>query len=240
MPDQIGDLRDQHHLESTNAVQGVLCTYGGSFTVASGKPAAIVEYLHETAGGQNYYRIRITFDPSFVDNTYGDNASGWGKRGHTWKDLLGSDHAELELFDNSHTMVAQFKIDYIGEDTSQACGYSSLGVSGGDGKMLIGDAKWVLGSSSSLARNLGGCGYCESPACGGDCRVNSPGTDDQWTSNLSTPYWDYRVRYEVWIDARGLRHLRVRRRQRLVRARLALKADHGHHHRDPRSLSAAA
>lgn len=200
-PTKSGTCATSSTSNPTSVVQGVLCTFGGTFTVASGKPAAIVEYLHETAGGQDYYRFRITFDPSFVDNTYGANAIGWGDKGHTWKDLLGSDHAELELFDNSHTMVAQLKIDYIGIDTSQTCGYESLGVSGGDGKMLIGDSKWVLGSTSSLARNLEGCGYCENSACGGDCRVNSPSTDEQWTSNSSAPNWDYRVRDEVWVDA---------------------------------------
>jgi hypothetical protein len=200
-PSKSGACATSSAANPTSVVQGVLCTYGGPFTVASGKPAAIVEYLHETAGGQNYYRFRVTFDPSFVDNTYGVNAIGWGDKGHTWKDLLGSDHAELELFDNNHAMVAQLKIDYIGIDASQSCGYESLGVSGGDGKMLLGDANWVLGSTSSLARNLEGCGYCENSACGGDCRVNSPSTDEKWTSNSSTPNWDYRVRYEVWIDA---------------------------------------
>jgi len=185
----------------TGTVQGVLCAFGGTFTVASGTPAAIVEYLRETAGGQDYYRFRITFDPSFVDNTYGANAVGWGDKGHTWKDLLGSDHAELELFDNQHVMVMQLKLDYIGLDDTRTCGYASLGVSGGDGKVLVGDARHVLGSASSLARNLEGCGYCQSPACGGDCRVNSPSTDERWTANPEAPYWDFRMRYETWIDA---------------------------------------
>ncbi len=200
-PSKSGTCATSASSNPTNVVQGVLCAFGGAFTVASGKPAAMVEYLHETAGGQDYYRFRITFDPSFVDNTYGENAIGWGDKGHTWKDLLGSDHAELELFDNNKVMVAQLKIDYVGIDSAPACGYSSLGVTGGDGKMLIGDPRWVLGSSSSLARNLGGCGYCESSACGGDCRVNSPSTDEQWSTNSATPNWDFRVRYEVWVDA---------------------------------------
>lgn len=200
-PTVSGTCSTSNTSKPTSVVVGVLCTYGGPFTVASGKPAATVEYLRETAGGQTYYRFRITFDPSFVDNTYGTSAIGWGTKGHTWKDLLGSDHAELELFDNNHTMVMQMKLDYIDVVTSQTCGYAALGVSGGDGKMLIGDSKWVLGSTSSLARNLEGCGYCQSAACGGDCRVNSPSTDETWTSNPAAPNWDYRVRYETWIDA---------------------------------------
>lgn len=185
----------------TGTVQGVLCAYGGPYTVAAGKPAATVEYLRETAGGRDYYRFRITFDPSFVDNTYGANAIGWGDKGHTWKDLLGSDHAELELFDNNHVMVMQLKLDYIGIDATQSCGYASLGATGGDGKVLVGDPKHLLGSTSSLARNLEGCGYCTSPACNGDCRIDSPATDAKWSANPAAPNWDFRVRYETWIDA---------------------------------------
>jgi hypothetical protein len=33
---------------------------------------------------------------------------------------------------------------------------------------------WVLAAASSLDRNLNGCGYCQSPACGGgECTVDS-------------------------------------------------------------------
>jgi hypothetical protein len=163
--------------------------------------AATIEYRHETAGGQEYYRFRITFDPSFVDNTYGVNQIGWVVKGHTFKDLVGSDHVELSLFDGTPTLVSMFDLDYITANATSSCLYGALGVSGGEGKMLVGDAKYILGSTTSLNRNLNGCGYCKSSACGGDCTIDSPATDAKYTPNPAAPNWDFRVVYEVWVDA---------------------------------------
>jgi hypothetical protein len=188
----------------TGTTSGSICFYGPittTTTTTSSAPAATIEYLHETAAGQEYYRFRITFDPAFVDNTYGANAIGWAQRGHTFKDLVGSDHAELSVFDGASTLVTMFDIDYITASTASSCGYSALGVSGGEGKVLVGDAKYVLASTSSLDRNLNGCGYCTSAACGGDCRIDSPPTDAKYTPNTGAPNWDFRVVYEVWMDA---------------------------------------
>ena len=188
----------------TNVTTGSVCFYGPITTTTTTTPAphaATVEFLHETAGGQEYYRFRITFDPGFVDNTYGANAIGWITKGHTFKDLVGSDHAELSLFDGTPTLVSQFDIDYITASTGAACGYDALGVSGGEGKMLIGDSKYILASTTSLDRNLNGCGYCKSAACGGDCTIDSPATDAKYTPNAAAPNWDFRVVYEVWVDA---------------------------------------
>jgi hypothetical protein len=189
----------------TGTTSGSICFYGPitttTTTTTTSTPAATIEFLHETAGGQEYYRFRIIFDPAFVDNTYGVNAIGWGTKGHTFKDLVGSDHAELSLFDGTSTLVSMFDIDYITASAASACLYGALGVSGGEGKMLLGDAKHVLASTTSLDRDLNGCGYCKSSACGGDCTVDSPVTDAKYTPNAAAPNWDYRVVYEVWIDA---------------------------------------
>ena len=190
----------------TNTTSGSICFYGDisggtSTTTTSSTRAATIEYLSETAGGQSYYRFRITFDPAFVDNTYGANAIGWGTKGHTFKDLVGSYYAELSLFDGTPTLVSQFDIDYITANAASACAYGALGVSGGEGKMLLGDSKYVLASTTSLDRDLNGCGYCKSAACGGDCTVDSPVTDANYTPNSAAPNWDYRVVYEVWVDA---------------------------------------
>jgi hypothetical protein len=188
----------------TGTTTGSICFYGPittTTTTTASSPAATIEYLHETAGGQEYYRFRIIFDPAFVDNTYGVNAIGWVQRGHTFRDLVGSDHAELSLFDGTSTLVSMFDIDYITANAASACAYGALGVSGGEGKMLVGDAKHVLASTTSLDRDLNGCGYCKSSACGGDCTVDSPVTDAMYTVNPAAPNWDYRVVYEVWIDA---------------------------------------
>lgn len=199
-------------------------------------PSAVIEQVVEKVNGQAYVHIRITFDPAFTDNTYGEGtSSGWPvkggpkgdkpgdpkgdkpgmpdmkaqdpKPGHTFGDLTGSDHTELLLTDGEGNTVMSFKVDLISQDESRPCGYGSLGVRGGDGKMLLGDPDHVLAVSTSIDRNLNGCGYCESPACGssGDCTVDSPSTDDLFTPNPETPNWDYRQVYEVWIalDAFG-------------------------------------
>lgn len=199
-------------------------------------PAAIIEQVIETSGGVSYVHIRVTFDPSFADNTYGANASaGWlngeKAKGHTFKDLTGSDHLDLLLTNGNGETVIELGEDYIhsltdegpkpggpkagpgektgtGGSSGNGCGYATLGVRGGEGEMLSGDASSVLAVSTSIDRNLNACGYCSNAACTagdtgegeGDCTVNSPATDESYTQNVLTPGWNYAVVYEVWID----------------------------------------
>jgi hypothetical protein len=203
-PSASGTCATSATAKPTGTTSGSICFYGPittTTTTTTSTPAATIEYLSETAGGQSYYRFRITFDPAFVDNTYGANAIGWGTKGHTFKDLVGSDHAELSLFDGGSALVSMFDLDYITANSASACGYGALGVRGGEGKMLTGDATYILAATTSLDRDLNGCGYCRSAACGGDCTVDSPATDAAYTPNPSAPAWDYRVIYEVWVDA---------------------------------------
>jgi hypothetical protein len=183
-----------------------LC-FSGAEDPTPANPTAVIEQVIETIDGVSMVHLRITFDPSFVDNTYGVNASsGWGapavdgmkgKGGHTFGDLVGSDHLELLLTDGSGATVMDFKIDYVSVSADAPCGYGSLGVSGGEGKVLSGDASAVLAVVTSLDRNLNGCGYCYTE--------DSPATDDLYAANPDTPDWDYRVIYEVWLalDAFG-------------------------------------
>ena len=186
--------------------QTTQCFYGVTVTTTS-TPSATIEQITEILDGKKVVHLRITFDPGFVDNTYGANAIGWnagpaadaGKmppkagKGHTFKDLVGSDHVELQLFDAAGQLALHFKLDYISEDPSRPCGYGTLGVTGGEGKMLVGTASSVLAAATSLDRDLNGCGYCYT--------VDSPATDASYSPNPATPRWDYRVVYEVWIDA---------------------------------------
>ena len=51
----------------------------------------------------------------------------------------------------------------------------------------------MLAVATSLDRDLNGCGYCYT--------VDSPATDASYTPNPATPRWDYRIVYEVWVDA---------------------------------------
>lgn len=168
-------------------------------------PAVVIEQVIERANGQEYVHARVTFDPSFTDNTYGEGSCcGWPeRRGHRFADLTGSDHTELLLTNAAGEVAMNFKIDLITADPSAACGYGTLGVSGGDGSVISGNAEHVLAVATSADRNLNGCGYCESAACGpsGDCTKDSPATDESYTPAPETPSWDYRQVYEVWIDA---------------------------------------
>ncbi len=153
-------------------------------------PIAAIEHEFVSYEGADAVHIRVTFDPRFVDNTYGANAIGWNR--HTFKDLVGSDHAEVLLLDTAGAVVIDAKIDYLSQDASAPCGYSSLGVTGGEGRMLVGDAGAVLGWMTSLDRNLNERGYCA-------YTVDSPATDESCTPNMAAPDWDFRVVYELWV-----------------------------------------
>jgi hypothetical protein len=114
-------------------------------------------------------------------------------KGHTFGDLVGSDHAEIVVTDGAGKVVLQFKLDYISADASAASGYASLGVTGGEGKVLVGDAADVVKWMTSIDRNLNERGYAS-------YTTDSPATDDLYSPNDDTPEWDYRVVYEAWID----------------------------------------
>ena len=195
--------------------------YAGDGDLTPNDPTGVIEQVIETLGDKTYLHLRVTFDPRFVDNTYGANASsGWvnkvkagpmggmaadpmgGKAGpmggmaakaaHTFDDLVGSDHVELVLVDSKGNTVLDFDVDYVSQKKDAPCGYGTLGVSGGEGKMIKGDASAIVGVATSIDRNLNGCGYC--------LITDSPATDDDFTPNASAPNWDYRVVYEVWVD----------------------------------------
>jgi hypothetical protein len=180
--------------------------------------AATLEEVLECVEEADTVHLRLTFHPWFVDNTYGANAIGWDhdgatavapmmapmmggmakmpkmpKSGHTFMDLVGSDHAEIILTDAAGKTVMQFKLDYISQDASAPSGYACLGVTGGEGKMIIGDANDVVRWMTSEDRNLNERGYSS-------YTVDSPATDEDYTPNADTPEWDYRVVYEAWVD----------------------------------------
>jgi hypothetical protein len=170
-------------------------------------PAATLEQVLECVDGTDTVHLRLTFDPTFVDNTYGENSVGWHtgtvgpggkisgprKGGHSFNDLIESDHAEIVLTDANGSAVMQFKLDYISVDPSRPSGYGCLGVSGGEGAMILGDAADVVRWMSSEDLNLNERGYAS-------YTTESPATDASFSPNPATPEWDYRVVYEAWID----------------------------------------
>jgi hypothetical protein len=178
-----------------------------SETVSVTLPLAFLEQDEETIGGKDLIHVRLTMNPMFVDNTYGTNAIGWdaadagmmgmGGHGHTFFDLIDSDHAEFDFEDGSGNVVFSFNLDYCSADVNSPSGWACLGVSGGDGGMLLGDASDVVYYNSSLARDLNACGYSS-------YTTNSPATDANYSPNPSTPSWDYRVVYDVWVAKSAL------------------------------------
>jgi len=156
-------------------------------------PVVVIEYALETFDGVEAVHVRLTFDPDFVDNSFGATALGWD-RDHKFKDLVGSDHAQVVLLDTTGEVLFDLKLDYISEDPDSACGYASLGPSGGGGRVNVGDESAILGWSTSLDENLNARGYCE-------YTTDSPETDASCTPNPAAPDWDFRVVYDVWVRA---------------------------------------
>lgn len=159
-------------------------------------PTAVVEQIEETVNEQTWIHLRLIFNPSIVDNTYGDNGVGWEESPngrHEFADLLTHDHGQLQFFDANGQRALQIDLDYISEVPEALSGFGQTGVSGEDGTIDTGDKSAILGSATSLDRNLNGCGYSS-------YTEHSPQTDNTYLPNSDAPRWDYRVVYEVWID----------------------------------------
>jgi len=163
-------------------------------------PAAMIEHRLELTEGVDTLHARLTLDPNFVDNTYGDNAIGWqgasmGKKpkARAFDQLVGSDHAVLRMLDAKGQTALELKFDYISKDESVTSGYSTLGVLGGDGAMISGDASLVLDTQTSLDRNFNERGYI-------DFFESSPATDAMYAANPAAPDWEYHVVYDAWVS----------------------------------------
>jgi hypothetical protein len=139
----------------------------------------------------NQVTILTTLSKNFVDNTYGTNAIGWPGT-HKFSDLTGSDKLQLALYDANGVKKLEFKIDYISASAAAPSGYASLGVSGGDGGMVVGNASSVINWRTSLDENFNTFGYV--------LTTNSPATNASYAPNPSYPNWIYDVWYEVTVD----------------------------------------
>jgi hypothetical protein len=142
-------------------------------------------------------QVKIVFNREFVDNTYGEGSIGWDSRkdGHKFRELVGSDHTELVLRDLSGEVRFQAKIDYLSESSDAPSGFESLGVSGGDGRMIVGAASDVISWGSSIAENMNHLGYV--------LTESSPPTDASYTQSTTHPGWDYWVAYDLTVHGRA-------------------------------------
>ncbi len=168
------------------------CFYGHGDSLPSATVEQVREVYQVNGQGLGTVHVRLTLDPHFVDNTYGADSVDWGKRGHDFNALVRSDHAQIQLHDGAGTLRYDFSLDYLSEDSSAPSGYANLGVSGGDGEVLTGNAGDFVATSTSLDRNLNQRGYAS-------YLVDSPVTDASYAPDPAAPNWDFRVVYEAWV-----------------------------------------
>ncbi|MEN6644962.1 MAG: SdrD B-like domain-containing protein [Armatimonadia bacterium] len=158
-------------------------------------PVPVCDVIDGTTIGAGYLAaevlangdVKLTFVESRAinDNTYGNTASGWGSKGHTFNNLVGSDKAQFRVTDASGNVVMEFYLDYITASSLYPSGYGTLGATGGDGKMVIGSASNLVSYTTSLTQNLN-----QSSAYYG-FTVNSPAEPD--------PNWNYNIMYQAVI-----------------------------------------
>lgn len=170
---------------------GVICFY--DVESMNEGPAANLEYQLVDLDGQEAIYIELAFAPWFADNTYGDTAIGWPD-GHDFDQLVGSDHANLVMRNAEGEVVLDFELDYVEADDTAPSGFRSQGVWKKNGKMNVGEPSAILAATSSLSRNLNERGHDQYTS-------DSPMTDASYTPNPAAPDWDFRVVYEVWVDA---------------------------------------
>jgi hypothetical protein len=88
--------------------------------------------------------------------------------------------------------VLQFQVDYISASASYPAGYGTLGVTGGEGDVSVGDAASVLEATTSLTENLNKAPFLSNLA---QYTVNSPSLADP-----NSGLWEYRMIYSVVVD----------------------------------------
>lgn len=131
------------------------------------------------------------------DNTYGTNAIGWAVtgKGHTFKDLWSSDHAWVEMYNCSNQLVLHYAMDYANWNSTTGK-LTTLGVTGGDGQMALGNAAFVDQVQTSLTWNFNHA----TPTWAGKTTTSPPrlltnNYDAGTWVNPNTP-WIYEVLYE--------------------------------------------
>lgn len=143
-------------------------------------------------------------DLSVNDNTYGRGAIGWS-HGHRFKQLVNSDKAEFRFLDGNGDAVLDFYLDYLSGSREAPSGYASLGATGGNGKMRLGSADWILDWDTSLANNLNSfkIEHGSTKVAGTNLLVNSPKADADYNPVNPEVFaeWDFHNWSRVRISA---------------------------------------
>jgi hypothetical protein len=132
------------------------------------------------------WRFKYVQSRNVVDNTYGTGAVGWPK-GHSFGNLTGSDKAEFRLKDADGAVVLDFFLDYITSSSAFPSGFGTLGFTGGDGKLVSGDASNIKSYATSMSDTI------NLPLFQSGYTVNSP------LPELANPTWDYDDSYTVLV-----------------------------------------
>jgi|GEM_PF-638771 len=139
---------------------------------------------------ENTLTVRAIVEKGYVDNTYGAGAVGWDNT-QTLDSLITSDHLRLALYDMQAEKKLDMVIDYFSQDQQSPTGFSSLGVSGGEGYVVEGSDTNIINATTSINENFNTLGYV---------LINtSPLTDTTYTPNLLYPDWIFEVWYEATV-----------------------------------------
>jgi len=130
-------------------------------------------------------RIKLRQSRNVADNTYGKGAIGYPK-GHKLGDFTASDKAQFRIRDGKGKIVLEFAVDYLSASSGFPSGYGSLGVRGGEGKMIIGSATAIKSATTTLSANLN-----QSPAF----HVYTAGSPAE-----PNPKWEYAIGYDLVVD----------------------------------------
>lgn len=180
-----------------------------------------VSFATDRSGSGDHF-MYYSMPRAYVDNTYGDNAVGWGKKGHTFDALLLSDKFGINTpvqFNTLTSGVVKVIIDYLAEEKlggGPPLGYRSGGVKQGedasliknDGSVVSGDATGIKEVATSLEYNINRFASAEDIANDTGVILNSPESDENYNP-LNSQYndwiWDvgYEFRFdESWFDSR--------------------------------------
>jgi len=182
--------------EDNDCNEESLCTPSGSgqicFTGSNGISATANYYI--IAGdttNEDRVKIRVTYSKNFVDNTYGSNAIGWP--GNTnFANLEESDRMQIALYDSNNVKKVELSMDYVSVDNSAPSGYSSGGVSTGEGYMILGNSSDIFNTITSIDVNFNDFGYV--------LTTNSPSTDAFYIPDPAYPNWIYEAWYEFEVN----------------------------------------
>lgn len=154
----------------------------------------------DTAGGDLY--IAFIQPLSLVDNSYGDNAIGWGAdapsgKNHNFNDLVESDDAQFVFTDSSNNIVLDVVIDYAHVYGSGVV--ASGGVTDGEGKVNVGPASAIKEAATSLEYNYSLFGSSNPELFGSGS--SSPAADNDYNvENAALAAWTFASIYEVKVD----------------------------------------